>query len=175
MKNINIIKNKFRAVPDYPIEGVTFQDITPVLADAYTKKITIDELISEAMTIEYDYVMGIEARGFIFASIIADFAGHGLILVRKPGKLPPPVNSVSYKTEYSKTSLELSLDIFPPKSKILIVDDILATGGSLKAAAKLVKKAGGIVTGFLVIGEIPGLNGRKEIEQYAKLHSLFTF
>ena len=176
MKNINIIKNKFRAVPDYPIEGVTFQDITPVLADPVIMSTLIGELVRETFLFpEFDYIVGVEARGFIFASILSNILNKGLILVRKEGKLPPPVISTSYKTEYSETSLELSVTSFPKNAKVLIIDDILATGGSLKATSDLIHELSGTVSGFLVIGQIDGLNGHKEVENIANMKTLFKF
>ena len=173
---IELIKNTFRAIPDYPIEGVTFQDITPVLADPVIMSTLIGELVRETFLFpEFDYIVGVEARGFIFASILSNILNKGLILVRKEGKLPPPVISTSYKTEYSETSLELSVTSFPKNAKVLIIDDILATGGSLRATSDLIQELTGTVSGFLVIGQIDGLDGHKEIENIAKVISLFTF
>jgi adenine phosphoribosyltransferase len=184
MNQIELIKNKFRKIPDYPIKGVTFQDITPVLLDKDIKNLLIDKLLNEAESDffpKYDYIAGIESRGFIFASIISDILEKGLILVRKAGKLPPPVISTSYSTEYSETILEICTADFPKNAKVLILDDILATGGTLKAAANLIQKLGGSVSGFLVIGEISNISslvrnaGIEELEKIAKVSSLFTF
>jgi len=174
--NIQLIKDNFRVIPDYPIKGVSFKDITPVLADSYIMSVLINELVYSTRSIpDFDYVVGIESRGFIFASILSNVLDRGLVLVRKPGKLPPLVSSVSYKTEYSEETLEISKSSFPGEGNYLIVDDVLATGGSLKAASELVQELGGTIAGFLVIGQIPGLNGHKKVEDIAKVTSLFTF
>jgi len=175
-ERIELIKNTFRVIPDYPIKDVSFKDITPVLADPVIMSTLTGELVRKIFSFpEFDYIVGIESRGFIFASILSNILNKGLILVRKAGKLPPPIISTSYKTEYSETSLELSVTSFPKNAKVLIIDDILATGGSLKAASNLIKELNGVISGFLVIGQINGLNGHKEVENIAKITSLFTF
>jgi len=174
--SITLIKNTFREISDFPIKGVSFKDITPILANKKVMQLLIKKLFCETFLFpKFDYIVGIESRGFIFASILSHILDKGLILIRKSGKLPPPVVSTSYKTEYSETSLEISISSFPKNAKVLIVDDILATGGSLKASADLIKKLNGTISGFLVIGQIDKLNGHEKLEGIAKLTTLFIF
>lgn len=146
-------------VPDFPEPGILFRDVAPVFADADAFRSVVDELHARFAG-RYDVVAGVEARGFVLAAAVAYASGVGMLVVRKAGKLPGPVLTETYDLEYGSASLELEPDGIPPGSRVLIVDDVLATGGTLTAAARLVERAGYSVAGFGVIFELAGLGGR---------------
>lgn len=149
-----------RQIADWPEPGVTFRDITPLLADAGALAAVIDGLVELAEKAgPVDAVLGIEARGFIFGPAIAVRLGAGFVPVRKAGKLPSDSLSTSYDLEYGSATLEMHLDAIAPGSRVLVVDDILATGGTMAAAADLVTQAGAVVAGNLVLIEISALGG----------------
>ncbi len=145
-------------IPDYPQPGILFRDIMPLLADAAALRVTIDALI-EPFAGTYDVVAGIEARGFLLAGAAAMTAGVGLIPIRKAGKLPRPAASVSYALEYGTAEIEAHDDM-PHGSRVLLLDDVLATGGTIAAARTLVERLGGSVAGTAVLLELDGLGGR---------------
>jgi len=161
-----------RDVPDFPAPGVVFKDITPLLRDAEAFSQSIDLLSSALLGRNYDALVGIESRGFIFASSLAYKLGKGLIPVRKPGKLPAQTVRVSYQLEYGTDSLEMHADAIERGQRVIIVDDVLATGGTARAVAELVEKVGGKVDalGFLV--ELDFLNGRRKLSDYEVLSIL---
>ena len=154
-----------RIIPDFPKPGITFKDITPLLADEEIFAQCCNEIAEAAK--EVDYIAGIEARGFIFAAAVAVISGKGFIPIRKSGKLPGDVISHSYDLEYGSATLEIHAGLIPKNKKVLIVDDVLATGGTAVAALDLIKMAGlsPITMAFLL--EIPALGGRSRI---AKSH-----
>ena len=160
-------------MPDYPKPGVVFRDLTPVFADGPAFRGVVDSLLAEYEG-RFDYVAGIEARGFLLAAAAAYAAGKGVLTVRKPGKLPREVFSESYSMEYNENTLEVHQDDFPAGSRILILDDVLATGGTLGATARLIEKAGGIVAGFGVVLELRDLGGRRALDGYS-VHALTTY
>jgi adenine phosphoribosyltransferase len=151
-----------RDIPDYPKPGILFKDITPLLADPQAFKAVLQAL--SIHTKEIDYIAGIEARGFILASALAQKTGKGFIPIRKKGKLPSKVYSRSYGLEYGEDELEIHQDAFPQGSKVLLIDDVLATGGTIRASLELIAEVGGSVPSVLVLIEIAGLSGRKSIE-----------
>lgn len=157
-----------RSIPDYPEPGVLFRDITPLLADAEALRVTIDELL-KPFAGQFDYVAGLEARGFLLAGAAAIAAGVGLIPIRKAGKLPRPAASVSYALEYGTATVEMHDDL-PVGSRVLLIDDVLATGGTLAAGRKLVEELGSHVVGVTVLFEIDELKGRELI---GDLHTVF--
>jgi len=170
-----IIKSKIRDIPDFPREGIVFKDITNVLKDADAFKHAIDLLAKHFEKQHIDYIAGIEARGFIFGSALAYKMGKGFIPIRKPGKLPHKTEKITYDLEYGKDSLEIHLDAVEPGKKVLIVDDLLATGGTIDAAVKLVKKIGGEVMGVAFVIELEFLNGRKRLPEDCNITRLITF
>ena len=162
-----------RFIPDYPQPGVLFQDITPVLADGEAFSSVVKALA--AVDPESSVVAGIEARGFIFASAIAIEKGCGFVPIRKKGKLPHQTYSQQYGLEYGVDEIEIHVDAFAPGSKVLLVDDVLATGGTLVAAIDLVRRAGGMITDIAVLSEIAILGGRQRINTHSpevEIHAL---
>ena len=168
------IADRIRDVPDFPKKGIVFKDITPVLSDIETLRISIKEMAAPYMDHNIDIVVGIESRGFIFGTPIADILGCSFVPVRKPGKLPWKTESVSYELEYGNDSLEIHTDAIQPHQNILIVDDLLATGGTAEAACRLVSKLRGNIVGFTVLVELKFLEGRKRLKQY-NVHSLVKY
>jgi adenine phosphoribosyltransferase len=162
-----------RVIPDYPKPGILFQDITPMLSNGQALDAVITHLAS--LDKESEIAIGIEARGFILASALAVKKEIGFVPIRKKGKLPADTFSRSYGLEYGIDEIELHRDAFAPGTKVTLIDDVLATGGTLEAAISLISDAGGIITSIIVLLEISELNGRQRIEQAAKtvpLHSL---
>lgn len=171
----DLIKAKIRDVPDFPREGIVFKDITTVVRDPIAFKRAIDLLAKHYEKQNVNYIAGIEARGFIFGSALAYKLGVGFIPIRKPGKLPAKTERVSYDLEYGKDSLEIHTDAIEPGKRVLIVDDLLATGGTAEAAIKLVKKLGGIIVGIAFLVELEFLNGRKKLPEDCRITRLISF
>ncbi len=168
------LKRIIRNVPDFPREGINFKDVSPLLKDAVAFATVVSLMARAVEAEEVDYVAGIEARGFILGSALANLLNLGFIPIRKPGKLPGEIIAQSYILEYGESSLEMQRDAVPKGSNVLIVDDILATGGTAKSAAKLVERIGGRVVGFVFLASLEFLNGRKEIANYQQ-HTLLTY
>ena len=160
------LRNLIREVPDFPKPGINFYDITTLLLDAGGLKNTIDALVSEVPPGQIDTVIGIESRGFIFATPIAYQIGAGFIPVRKPKKLPAEKVSVSYDLEYGQDTLEMHKDAVGEGHRVLIVDDLLATGGTARAVCDLVESVGGTVAGLLFVVELNFLGGRAKFDGY---------
>lgn len=152
-----------RDIPDYPTSGVTFRDITPLLADADGFKRSIDELVARFADVQVDRVLGMEARGFIVAAPVAYSLGASFVPVRKAGKLPWAVVREEYALEYGRDKLEMHRDAIHPGERILVIDDVLATGGTADATVKLVEALGGTVVGLGFLLEIGGLGGRDKL------------
>jgi adenine phosphoribosyltransferase len=152
-----------RDVPDYPQPGIMFKDITPVLADGAVFSRTVAEIAAHHGPGSFDKVVGIEARGFILAAPVAYHTGTGLVPVRKEGKLPWQVHRTGYALEYGTATLEVHQDAFSPGDRVLIVDDVLATGGTVEATIDLVARAGGTVVGVSVLLELGFLGGRERL------------
>lgn len=157
---IHDVRGVIRDVPDFPKPGILFKDIMPVLGHATLFPRIIDWMVEEANGHTVDAVLGMESRGFIFAAPVAIRVGAGFVPARKPGKLPWKTVSVSYDLEYGSNELHIHQDAFPKGAKVLIADDLLATGGTAKAAVELVRKLGGEVVGCLFVVELDFLNGR---------------
>jgi adenine phosphoribosyltransferase len=155
------LRKLIRDVPDYPQPGVLFRDITPLLADPAGFAKAIEALAGGFAADGVDEVVGIEARGFILAAPVALALGAGFVPVRKPGKLPGAVHEVSYDLEYGSNTLQAHEDAFRPGSRVLIVDDVLATGGTVAATAELVRRCGSEVVGVMVLMELLDLHGRQ--------------
>ena len=168
------VKDLVRDVRDYPKSGIVFKDITPVLADIDALRTSIKEMAAPFTNLGIDIVVGIESRGFIFGAPIADLLNAGFVPVRKPGKLPWKTESVSYELEYGTDALEIHEDAITEGQNVLIVDDLLATGGTAEATCKLVSKLGGNIKGLSILIELKDLNGRKRLNQY-NVHSLVQY
>ena len=153
-------------VPDFPKPGILFRDISPLLANPIAFKEAINQLNLLAQEFDYTHILGIESRGFIFGSALAHYAHKGLALARKPNKLPLATHRESYGLEYGADSLEIQQSTLPTGAKVLLLDDVLATGGTLVAADKLIRSAGFEVAGALTLLEIEMLNGSKLLNQH---------
>lgn len=160
-------------VPDYPEPGIVFKDITPLLANASAFLQSVEEMAEPFIDKQVDIVVGIESRGFLLAGSIAERIGAGVGLARKPGKLPRATVSVTYDLEYGTDSLEIHADAFDGGAKVLIVDDVLATGGTLAACDELVQIAGGTVVGATMLIELSFLNGRSKFD--GPLKAILTY
>jgi len=158
------LKARIRHVPDFPKTGILFYDITTLLRDPEGFRIAIDRIGAPFSGQRIDLVVGIESRGFILGSAVADRLGAGFVPVRKLGKLPAPCISASYALEYGTDSLEVHRDAISPGQRVLIVDDLLATGGTAAAAVQLVKQLKGALAGLAFLIELVGLDGRSKLE-----------
>lgn len=163
-----------RAVPDFPKAGILFRDITPLLACPTTFRQSIVDMAEPFRGSRVDLVAAAEARGFIFAAPLALELNAGLIPIRKPGKLPAETLSHSYDLEYGSDELEIHVDAIPSGSRVLVVDDLLATGGTMDACCRLIEKAGGTVVGCAFLIELAGLSGAQKIARY-RLHSVLKY
>ncbi len=161
---MDLLKTKIRHVPDFPKAGILFYDITTLLQDPKGLRLAIDSLAGPFRDANIDIVVGIESRGFIFGSAVADRIGAGFSPVRKPGKLPSSTIRASYNLEYGSDALEIHSDAVSRGQRVLIVDDLLATGGTARATTDLVKGLGGTVAGLAFLIELVELGGRKKLE-----------
>ena len=157
------LKKKIRNVPDFPKAGILFYDITTLLRDAAGFRTAIDSLMVPFKNSTVDLVVGMESRGFIFGSVVADRLGAGFVPVRKVGKLPSKTRRATYALEYGTDALEIHDDAVADGQRVLIVDDLLATGGTAKATLELVKESGGVVVGLAFLIELIGLDGRSRL------------
>lgn len=167
-----LVAARIRDVPDFPKPGVQFKDLTPLFADARAFAAVVDGIVG-CHRGRFDVVAGVEARGFILGAAVAYAAGTGVVPIRKAGKLPWHTLSASYELEYGSAAVEVHRDAFAPGQRVLLVDDVLATGGTMAAAVELVARAGGDVQGISVILELSVLNGRQQVPQNT-LQALLT-
>ena len=167
-------KEKIRVIENFPKEGISFKDITTLIGDGDGLKASIDEIVNYLKDKEIDLVVGPEARGFIFGVPVAYALGVGFVPVRKPGKLPYETISMKYDLEYGQDELQIHKDAIKPGQKVAIIDDLLATGGTIKAVADLVESAGGTVVSLDFVIELTGLEGKKKLEGY-DVHSLTQY
>lgn len=167
MPTNSIIKNKIRTVPDYPQKGIMYRDITTLLKDHNGFTLMIDELKNHCVenNTQYDIVAGIEARGFIIGAALAHALSSGFIPIRKPGKLPASTIAQEYTLEYGSDTLEMHTDAIEKGMRVLLVDDLLATGGTLRAGADLIQTIGGIVTEVLCVIDLPDLGGSARLKE----------
>jgi adenine phosphoribosyltransferase len=172
--NMDDLKSKIRHVPDFPKAGILFYDITTLLQDPAGLRAAIDGLALPFKDQNIDVVVGIESRGFIFGAVVADRIGAGFALVRKPGKLPSKTRRANYSLEYGTDCLEIHADAVRPGQKVLIVDDLLATGGTAAATSQLVKELGGDVHGLAFLIELVALNGRQKLPG-ERIHSVLKY
>ena len=168
------LKSKIRVIEGYPVEGVSFKDITTLLKDKKAYKQSLDMLEKELKDLDFDYIIGIESRGFIFGAPLADRLDKGFVPIRKPGKLPGEIEKISYELEYGSNELEMHKDAISKGDRVIIIDDLIATGGSAQAAAKLVESLVAEVIAFEFLIELEYLNGREALEDY-KVISLVTY
>lgn len=160
------LKDKIRIIENFPKEGISFKDITTVISDGEALRYSIDKMVEYLKDKDIDLVVGPEARGFIYGVPVAYAMGIGFIPVRKPGKLPCETISLTYDLEYGTDTLQIAKDAIKKGQKVAIVDDLLATGGTIEAVAKLVEIAGGEVVSFNFAIELTGLNGRDKLKGY---------
>ncbi|MGM0507560.1 MAG: adenine phosphoribosyltransferase [Fusobacteriota bacterium] len=158
------LKELIRDIPDFPKKGILYRDISTLLKDKIGYKNSIDELYKRYKDEKIDYIVGVEARGFLFGTPLAYLLGIGFIPARKPGKLPSQTESIEYDLEYGTDSIEIHKDAFEKGSNILIVDDLLATGGTASAVIKLVEKLGGNVKEIAFLIELTGLGGKEKLK-----------
>lgn len=158
------LENKIRIIEDFPKKGISFKDVTTLLQDGEALKYTIDELVAYLKDKQIDIIVGPEARGFLFGVPVAYALGAGFVPVRKPGKLPYDIISVEYDLEYGSDKLEIHKDAIKPGQRVAIVDDLLATGGTVAAVTKLIEQMGGEVVSLDFVVELTDLNGRAKLE-----------
>ena len=171
---IKKLEDYVRTIPDFPEPGIMFRDVTSVLQDADGLKLAIDTMQDLVKDLEFDVVVGAESRGFIFGTPLAYNLHKPFALIRKKGKLPCETVSVDYDLEYGKATIEMHKDAIKPGQKVLVVDDLIATGGTTEAMIKLIESLGGEVVGVVVLMELAGLNGRDKIKGY-RLDSAISY
>ena len=159
------LKQKIRTIPDFPEPGILFRDITTLLRDAEALNETIERFAEHYKNKKIDVVAGVESRGFIIGTPLAIRMGLGFIPIRKAGKLPGPTHGVDYDLEYGKDRVEVHQDAIPEGSRVLLVDDLIATGGTIEGSAKLVKKVGGVIVGYAFVIELTDLKGRERLQE----------
>ena len=169
------VNDKLRDVVDFPKKGIVFRDITTALKDAETLKVMIDYLCEQFKDVKIDYIAGIESRGFIFGMPMAYKLNAGFVPIRKPNKLPAATYSEEYALEYGTDKIEVHQDAFPQGANVLIVDDLLATGGTAEAACKLVKKTGANLVGIAFLIELEALKGREKLTDSPKIVSMLKY
>jgi len=173
--SIEDVKARIRAVPDFPKEGIIFRDITTGIKDGEIMRYMIDYLCDQYKEFKIDYIAGIESRGFIFGMPMAYKLGCGFIPIRKPNKLPAETISESYGLEYGTDTIEIHKDAIEKGANVLVVDDLLATGGTAVAACNLVRKVGGNLIGAAFLIELNDLNGREKLQDCGKIVSMLQY
>jgi len=168
------LASTIRSVPDFPVEGILFYDITTMLKDADALRHSVDQIADYYQDTGIDVVVGMESRGFIFGMPAAYQLGVGFVPIRKPGKLPAETIEESYQLEYGTNTLEIHVDALQKGQKVLVVDDLLATGGTAEATCKLVERLGGEVAGIAFVIELTFLNGRNRLQNY-DIYSLLKY
>ena len=170
------LKKHIRSIPDYPKKGILFRDITTLIKDAKAFKYTNDKIIELAKKIDFDKVSAIESRGFIFAAAVSYMLNKPFILLRKKNKLPSETHSVDFELEYGKATIEVHKDSISKNEKVLIIDDLIATGGTAEAAAKLIEISGGKVAGFIFVINLFDLPGERLLKDKGyRIESLVEF
>ncbi len=164
-----------RDVPDFPKPGIVFKDFTPLLADPPGLALAVELMANPYRGKRIDQVVGAESRGFIFGIAIAQALAAGFVPIRKPGKLPRSVHGVDYALEYGTDRLEMHSDALAKGQRVLLVDDLLATGGTLRACCELVKRSGATIAGITVLIELAGLKGRAKVAEFGDLHAVLRY
>ena len=175
MSNVELVKDKIRSIKDFPIEGIIFRDITTAIKDKDALREMINFLTDEFKNKGIDYVAVVESRGFVFGSTLAYNIGAGCILIRKPGKLPAETISEEYALEYGTDKLEIHKDAIEAGKNVVVIDDLLATGGTVNAACKLLKKAGANVKAAAFIIELEDLKGRINLPEDVEVVSMIKY
>ena len=160
------VEKYIKSIPDFPQPGIIFRDVTSVTEDPEGMKLAIDEMDKLLEGVDYDVIAGAESRGFIFGAPLAYKSRKGLVLVRKKGKLPRETVEMSYDLEYGQATIEIHKDSIKPGEKVVLVDDLIATGGTIEAAAKLIESLGGIVVKMVFLIELTDLKGRERLSKY---------
>lgn len=168
------LRKYIRSIPDWPKKGILFRDITPLLADAQAFSAAIEALCVGFSKDDIDYVAAVEARGFVFGAAVAEKLEAGFVPIRKKGKLPAATESITYNLEYGTDTLEVHRDAIHSGANVLMVDDLLATGGTMAAACRLIEKIGGHVAGITFLVELEDLGGREKVADY-KVTSLISY
>ncbi len=168
------LRRLIRDVPDYPKPGILFRDITPLLQDPAGLSLAVEYLTQPYRDQHIDIVVGAESRGFIFGTAVARNLTAGFVPVRKPGKLPAEKKSLTYDLEYGTDTLEMHVDAIRPGQRVVMVDDLLATGGTMRACCDLVEEIGGDIIGVAVLIELAGLNGRSKLDKW-NIHSVIQY
>ena len=168
------LKDKIRNIPDFPEPGIQFKDITPLVKDPDTLRLAVHQLMFPFLGEKITAVAGMEARGFIFGSLVAWELGVGFVPLRKPGKLPHDIETASYDLEYGSNSLEVHVDALTEDDRVLLVDDLIATGGTVAASCELIEKLGAEVVACAFVVELDDLKGREKISDY-RVHSLIHY
>lgn len=170
-----LVKEKIRDVIDFPVKGIVFKDITTAVKDGKTFRLIINYLTDKFKDKNIDYIAAVESRGFIFGSVLAYNLGAGFILIRKPGKLPAETISQEYELEYGTDTIQIHKDAIEKDKNILLIDDLLATGGTVAAACQLIKKAGANVVAAAFVIELLALNGRDKLPKDLDILSMVTY
>ena len=168
------LESYIRSIPDWPKKGILFRDITPLLADPKAFSAAVDALCADFTKAGVKYVAAVEARGFIFGAAVAEQLGAGFVPIRKKGKLPYKTESVTYDLEYGNDTLEVHKDAIKEGAKVLMVDDLLATGGTMAAACRLIEKIGGQIVGISFLVELKELAGREKLGSY-KINAVISY
>jgi len=171
---VHRLKDKIRNIPDFPEPGIQFKDITPLVKDPDTLRLAVHQLMFPFLGEKITAVAGMEARGFIFGSLVAWELGVGFVPLRKPGKLPHDIETASYDLEYGSNSLEVHVDALTEDDRVLLVDDLIATGGTVAASCELIEKLGAEVVACAFVVELDDLKGREKISDY-RVHSLIHY
>lgn len=174
-QSVEWLKQTIRDIPDFPKPGIVFKDLTTLLKDARALACVLDRMSERASRLKPDYVAAIEARGFILGPSMAANLGVGFVPIRKPGKLPHAVEKETYDLEYGKDAIEVHRDAVEPGSRVVLVDDLLATGGTALAGYKLLKRLGADVTGIGFVVELSFLNGRQKLPEHIDVFSLIAY
>ncbi len=171
---MDLVKRLIRDVPDFPKPGIVFKDITPVLREPAAFRQVIEALVDRYRSKGITQIVGIESRGFIFGAPLAYALGVGFAIIRKPGKLPADTYSVAYDLEYGQDTIEMHKDAVGPDDRVVLVDDLIATGGTARAAALLIEKAGAAVAEMAFVIELGTLKGRSKLDRWS-VHALLTY
>jgi adenine phosphoribosyltransferase len=173
--SLSILHTSIRTVPDFPKPGISFKDITPMLADGGVFSLAIDAILETMAGHEVNKIVAIDARGFIFAGAVADRLKAGFVPVRKKGKLPWQTVGTAYSLEYGENVIEMHRDAIAPGERVWLVDDVLATGGTSAAAAKLISELGGVLAGMTFVIELSFLNGRAVLPPDVPVHGVLVY